>query len=224
MQGRLESSGDVTVRSIADGHWYWASKEVMRAYAKQLGFLAIGVYHFLASMADERQRCFPSQKYVAAHLGCARASVSKAIKALVKAGLVAIERRGRYQCVYRLLAVRCQRRAPQVSTPDTSDVQEGGTNNNQRKRINNNSDSAARSSSRAADRSVNPENRAELLAADLADGLHDRGHYAFYFRCARQYPESVLRELLSTVKQTPPERIRKSRSAFFKFLLRQYAE
>jgi biotin operon repressor len=197
---------------------------VIRDHTKQLGFLAIGVYHFLASMADKHQRCFPSQKYVAEHLGCARASVSKAIKALVKAGLVAIERRGRYRCVYRLLEVRCEQRAPQVSTPDTSDVQEGGTNNNQRKRINNNSDSAARSSSRAADRSVKPENRVELLAADLAGGLHDRGNYAFYLRCARQYPESALRGLLSTVKQTPPERIKKSRSAFFRFLLRQYAE
>jgi len=224
MQGRLESSGDITVRNIAHGQWYWASKEVIRAYTKHLGFLAIGVYHFLASMVDEHQRCFPSQKYVAEHLGCARASVSKAIRALVKAGLVAIERRSRYQCVYRLLAVRCQRGAPQVSTPDTSDVQEGGTNNTQRKRINNNSDSVARSSSRAADRSVNPENRVELLAADLADGLHDRGNYAFYLRCARKYPEGVLRELLSTVEQTPSERIKKSRSAFFRFLLRQYAE
>jgi biotin operon repressor len=224
MQGRLESSGDVTVRNIAQGHWYWASKEVIRAYTKQLGFLAIGVYHFLASMADERQRCFPSQKYVAEHLGCARASVSKAIKALVKAGLVAIERRGRYQCVYRLLAVRCQRGAPQVSTPETSDVREGDTNNNQRKRINNNIGAVSGRSSKDADNSIKPENRVELLAADLADGLHDRGHYAFYLRCAREYPESALRGLLSTVKQTPPERIKKSRSAFFRFLLRQYAE
>jgi len=208
---------------MAEGRWYWVSKAVIQEYTKRVGFLAMGVYHLLASMADDRQSCYPSQKYIGEKLGCARASAGKAIKKLATAGLIAIDRRTRYHCVYRLLAARCQRDKPEMSPGRTSDAKDEDTNNIQRKRLKNNTATIDSGLTKDGEDSDRPTGKRGLLATDLAEGLEDRAHYSFYLTCARKYPESFLREILSTVRQTPAERIKKSRSAFFRFLLRRYA-
>ena len=55
-------------RSMEHGGWYWVDKAVIRKYSGNVGFLALAVYHLLASMTDESQTCYPSQKYGADRL------------------------------------------------------------------------------------------------------------------------------------------------------------
>lgn len=89
------------------GEWYWVSKPIIQEYTPKVGYLAICVYHFLASFTDKSQSCFPSQIFIAEKLGCSRSSVNKAVKKLEKVELIKILKRKKYHCVYNLLEVRC---------------------------------------------------------------------------------------------------------------------
>ena len=76
------------IRSMKHGEWYWVDKVVIQKYTKEVGRLPVLVYHFLASMADQNQTCYPSQGYIAEHIGCSRWSVNKAIKKLGQVQLI----------------------------------------------------------------------------------------------------------------------------------------
>ena len=211
------------MRSPKDGEWYWASKPIIQEWGAKVGLLAIGVYHFLASMADEMQRCFPSQKYIALRLGCSRTSVNKAIKTLRESKLIRVQKRVRGHHEYYLLKVGSSKAKHPMCNHDTLAVQKGNTNKNNVTR-NNNENVFVRDQDldNNETHTTDAEAKAMLLAHDLADGLEDKERYPLYLSYAKQYPESLLRELLSHVKETPSQRIKKSRGAFFTFLLKKY--
>jgi biotin operon repressor len=117
-----ETNTKIEVRDLRNGNWYWIHRAVIKEYTPKIGATGIAVYNFLASCADTQQSCFPSQKYIAEHLGYSRATVNKAIQVLEKNGLIRIEKRSRYHCVYHLLKVRCKAGKTQKSSRGNSDV------------------------------------------------------------------------------------------------------
>jgi DNA-binding IscR family transcriptional regulator len=209
------------IRGMDAGSWFWVSKKVIREYASKLGFLPIAVYHFLASMADDSQSCYPSQRYVAEKLGCSRSSVSRALKTLTAHDLIRLSTGANMGRVYQLLEVRSCIGTTEVSHPCKSDVAPMDTNNTTLTRINNNDVVRVSSEKLATER---PLTKKELLASDIAETLGDERDDHNYLSLVHRYPESVLREALSQVKQTPPERIRKSRAALFIYLVSRHAK
>ena len=211
------------IRDLRDGDWYWIQKKVIREYPKKVGATGILVYNFLASLADSRQSCFPSQKYIAKCLGYSRATVNKAIKALEKNGLIKIKRRGRYYCIYSLVEPRCKVGETQMSNRKNSDVKYTDTNNNNITRININNN-VSKDFLNFSSKGFSPKTKEKLLALDVADELNDRKNLSLYLHYARCYPESLLRRVLGEVKETPFERIKKSKAALFCYLVKKYAE
>ena len=69
-----------------------------------------------------------------------------------------------------------------------------------------------------------PRNREELLALDLAEALNDYEGIALYISYSKKYPESLLRRVLSEVKEIPDEKIKKSRGALFNHLVMRYGQ
>jgi len=107
-----------------------------------------------------------------------------------------------------------------MSNTGNSAVNRMNTNNNKLIRINikNNDDRNFLNSS------FKPKTKEELLALDLAEELNDRKNLSLYLRCARKYPEPFLRRVLGEVKETPFERIKKSKAALFNYLIKKYAQ
>ena len=222
----MSSEGKIEIRNLRDGDWYWAHKAVIREFASKVGAIGIAVYDFLASLADSRQQCFPSQKYIARALGCSRATVNKKIKVLEKSGLIRVEKRSRYHCVYHLLRVRCKAREIQMSTQGNSDVNQSDTNDNKLTRIIKNIDIDNKNLLNADVKrfdNVGPDFRKKLLALDLAEALNDRKGLPLYVSYARKYRESFLRRVLGEVREIPDRRIKKSRGALFNHLVQKYA-
>ena len=93
-------------RDIRDGRWYWIHKAIIQRYTRKIGSTGIAVYNLLASMADQKQKCFPSQKYIAERLGYSRATINKTLKLLERNGLIRIGKKNPRHCVYHLL--RCK--------------------------------------------------------------------------------------------------------------------
>jgi DNA-binding transcriptional MocR family regulator len=208
------------------GEWYWVDKAVVQKYARKVGFLAITAYHFLASMADESQNCYPSQKYVAEKLGCSRGAVSKAIKKLVDNRLIETGKRMRTSRMYHLLDLRMLPAETEMFTVGNQDVAQGNTNNNKEQNIDNNTFVSVKKSYtpiKLPYDGTNPESREELLANDLSEALDDQSHYALYLSYAKEYPEPFLRRVLAETRMTPDKKIRKSRAALFNYLLYHYA-
>lgn len=58
-------------------------------------------------------------------------------------------------------------------------------------------------------------NRIQLLAADLAEELNDKEHFGLYLRIAKRFPEGIIRQVLSTIKQTPKWTTIKRKGAYF---------
>jgi hypothetical protein len=73
-----------------------------------------------------------------------------------------------------------------------------------------------------ADFPLQPQNREEALAQELAERLTDPEGLPFYLIVARRYAESSIRSILGRVLEYPPERIRKSRGALFNWLIRRH--
>ncbi len=220
-----EDSKEIEIRKIPPGGWYWVENAVIQVFAAKLGLLTIGVYHFLASMADDKQSCFPSQKYVAEHIGCSRSSANKAIRRLETYGLISVDKRTRYHCVYHLLRLPLSSRKTQMPRHRNSDVKPEDTNNTQRTILNNDNVSSAFSVAKTDSlMGFEPKTREELLAFDLAEALKDPRGLKAYLSYARRYPESLLREIVSQVKLTSDQKIRKSRGALFTYLLHHHAK
>ena len=176
-------------------------------------------------MADRGQLCFPSQKYMAESLGYSRATVNKTIKRLEGAGLIKIEKRDRYHCRYSLLKVRCKSGETQMSTRGNSDVKYFDTNDNDITRINNDIDRLKIKKSKFMTfKGFKPKTREELLALDLARELNDLPGLPLYLSLARKYPETFLRRALSEAKGLPAHKIKKSRGAFFNYLIQKHGQ
>jgi biotin operon repressor len=208
------------VRRMDSGSWYWVSKRIIQERARETGFLAMCVYHFLASMVDEAQSCYPSQLYIATHLGCSRAAVNSAIRRLREAGLITVNKVGRNSCSYRLLEARCQPEKTDESTGVNKEVNGSDTNNNQLTRINNNTIVCVKENEH--ENGQRPETRKELFASEMAEKLDDRRNIRQYLFYSRRFPEIILREFLSQSLQTPSHRIKKSRAALFAYLVKIY--
>ena len=213
-------------RAMRHGEWYWADKAVIRKYSGNVGFLALAVYHLLASMADESQACYPSQKYVADKLGCSRRSVSRAIKRLVENKLISLWKTPGKRAACTLLPVRMDSIGTDVRHGSPKGVTNESTNNNTEQEEKNNKvvcDSKCHDTIKEPGMEAGGESRKELLAHDLAEALNDPNHYTIYLSYAKQYSESFLRRVLAETKMTPDTKIRKSRSALFNYLVYHYA-
>lgn len=198
------------------GRWFWLEKAVVRDYLPAIGASGLAAYCFLASCADEKQTCFPSQRYIAAALKCSRSTVCRALRKLEETGLIRRREGERGRTEFTLSASspgegadrkdsRCTA-ATDLSHQRNEGVAPVDTNNNQGRRIMNNQ----------------LENR-NSLASFLADSLHNPDGLSIYEAYARKYPENALRRVLSEVKETPLSKIRKSRSHLFTYLLKKYA-
>ncbi len=215
-----DTAPDNEIRKMNEGDWYWIPKAVIQEHASRIGAMGIAVYNFLASMADRNQSCFPSQQYMAERLGYSRSTVNRALKCLEEQRLIRKEMRSRYHCVYQLLRVRCDAGETQMSTTGNSDVTREDTNNTKLTRINNNNVVSVSQKKLSTER--RPATKEELLALDISEDLDDHRNVKKYLSFARKFPESILREFLSQVKQTPSEKIKKSRAALFAYLVKQY--
>ena len=214
-------------RTMDGGQWYWVSKAVIQRYAVSIGPIGIAVYNVLASMADKEQECFPSQKYIADRLGYSRATINKALKVLKDYGLIAVKKRNRYHLSYRLTQPTCKPLETEMSTGRNQDVMPGNTNNNQTIRINNHivgNKKQLNPSGSVQSKEFQPQTREELVASDIAAGLKDFKNMFRFIDLAKKYPESLLRRALSEAKEIPDDKIRKSRTALFNYLLARYAQ
>ncbi len=210
----------MNLRKLDAGDWYWVNKAVIQQYAGTIGFSEVAVYNFLASMADESQKCFPSQTYIAAHLNCSRATVNRAIKKLVKCGLIFVQSDKNNRHVYSLLEVECTKSATELSHERNSTVKKEDTNNTKEQELENHTFVRMQ---KKLPPSLSVTTREELLAQDIADLLHDHENPRDYLSFANKYPEAFLRKILSEVKRTPDRKIRKSRKALFLYLVNYYA-
>lgn len=218
------------IRDLRDGDWYWLDRRVLRLYARRLGPSGIAVYNALASFADsEGQECYPTRKAIAHMLGLSRRTVSRKLRLLEELGLVSVEKtKSSYR--YLLLeppAEAAAQTTPRV-TPEAPGGDKGSTSEGTRESTNNNHltrniYNIAAAGGNFSPSSFKPQTREELLALDLAQALGDLRNLSLYLSYARQYPESLLRMLLGRVKEVPQEKIRTSRAAFFRHLVRRYA-
>jgi hypothetical protein len=202
-------------RKMMSGQWFWLEKVIIRKYLPQIGASGFAVYSFLASCVDEKQTCYPSQGYIAASLNCSRSTVCRAILKLERVRL--IRRSVGVSCRrnYHLAAISPDtgvdrkdsgcRDATDLSHQCNRDVAPVDTNNNQGRRLINNN-----------------WEKENLLAGFLADSLNNLDALPVYRSYARRYPEGLLRKVLSEAKDTPDNKIRKSRSHLFAYLLKKY--
>ena len=215
------------IRRMESGSWYWIDKALIRNCAPIVGTVGIAVYNCLASFANAKQTCYPSQGRIAEMLGCSRATVNRTIKKLEASGLVAVERGGRYPQLYHLLPVRCNSGEALLSNMSTWGVTPVHTNNTNRTRYMNNISRADIDIHRDVPRrggGLQPAIETEPLALEVAEVFNDRKNLRQYMFYCRKYPESLIRRALVEVNETPCSRIKKSRAALFKYLIRVYAE
>lgn len=220
----MKLHGKNEVRDLRNGDWYWIQKVVIQEYAKKIRPIGIAVYNLLASLADSSQRCFPSQKYIADCLGYSRPYISKTLKLLERNGLIKVEKRSRYHCVYYLLKPRCKLEETQMLTGGNSEFTGVNTNNNKLTKYINNIIEDKNLLNSNAFKGFRPKTSEELLALDLAEALNDRGNLTLYLSYAKKYPESFLRSVLGEVKEIPYGRVKKSRAALFNHLVQKYAQ
>ncbi len=213
-------------RTLKYGEWYWVDKAIIQKYARKVGFLAIVVYDFLASMADESQTCYPSQGYIAQSLGCSRRSVSRAIKSLVGELLISVWKTSGKRAAFTLLQVKSDTHGTDLRHGRPEDGTKGSINNNKEQERENNKfvgDLKTHDPIKEPHNGIEIQSKQELLAHDLAEGLNDTNHYSIYISYAKEYPEPFLRRVLAETKMTPDSKIRKSRAALFNYLLHHYA-
>ena len=217
------------VRDLRHGEWFWIDKVIVKEYAKKIGAVGIVVYTFLAAYTDKKQSCFPSQKYIADHIGYSRATVNKAVKKLEEHKLVKKVKKDRHYCEYLLLEIpKCKAEETEVSTTGNSGVKQRNTNKNYITRNNNNVNGFKKILySKPPDnlKEGKPKTREECLALDLAESLYDKKSLGVYLNYAKKYPESLLRDTLSEVKEMAlDDQIKKSRAALFTHLLKKHVQ
>jgi len=215
---------DSETRNLKDGEWYWIDKAIIQKYAPRIGASGIAVYNALALFANSKtQSCFPTRKALADILGLSRRTVARKINVLRQSGLIEVIKKNRSN-VYYLLSPQVTSVTEGCDKNDTSYMTPGNTNKKKRIRINNNDiDEINSLKSDFAFKGRKPRTREEVLALDLAIALHDIKGLPFYLSLTKKYPESLLRNTLSEVKELPIERIKKSRGALFNHLIQKYA-
>lgn len=67
----------------------------------------------------------------------------------------------------------------------------------------------------------NPISKEELIATDIAKQLKDTTNINFYLWATHRLKGETLRRLADIVSEYPKEKIRKSRGAFFNFLVKK---
>lgn len=222
----MNSDKKVEIRELKNGDWYWINKAVI-SHTPKVRAIGIAVYNLLASLASRNQSCFPSQKYIAESLGYSRTTINKTLKLLEENGLIRIEKRTRYHCVYQLFKVRCKTEETQKSTRGNSEVNHREPNNNKLTRNINNivmENKNFLDSNRNTLKTFRPRNREQLLALDLTEALNDYKNLPLYLSYSKRYPESFLRKVLGEVKEVPAEKIKKGRGALFNYLVKKYAQ
>jgi hypothetical protein len=71
---------------------------------------------------------------------------------------------------------------------------------------------------------LQPKDKNELLAVDLAQTLNDLKNLPLYLSYSKKYPHSLLRKALGEAMEVPSVRIKKSRGALFNHLVQKYAK
>lgn len=66
-----------------------------------------------------------------------------------------------------------------------------------------------------------PQNKEELLALDIAKGLQDTKNLRAYLNLTKQHSGSFLRTIFGQVKELPDDKIKKSKGAYFMFLVKK---
>jgi len=214
------------IRSLSRHGWYWINREILAGYGKRLKSSGIAVYNVLASYANQgTQTCFPAQRTIADQIGLHRVTVNRKISQLSQLGLLKIERQ-KDRCLYSLLSPDVSDPLHPCSKSYTRDVSPDNINNNKRTRINiNNIDNKnIFATDDKSSKEFKPQTREELLALDMAQTLNDLKSLPLYLKYAKSLPESRIREALSWVKQVPDERIKRSRTALFNFIINKYAK
>lgn len=65
-------------------------------------------------------------------------------------------------------------------------------------------------------------NKQKALAYELADALDDLKSIDYYIALVSKYSEEYLREKLQIVQTTPIEKIKRSRAAYFNYIVSQH--
>lgn len=220
----MKKHGEIEIRSIKRGKWYWIEKNILKNYASELKSSGLAVYNVLAYFSNSKsQSCFPTQRTIANLIGLSRRTVSRKIRLLKEKRLIAVKRmNGRFK--YFLLYPKESKNNRGCDKKDISVETRGNTNKNNRTRINNNVNDNRKAFNSKSLKEFKPKTRKELLASDLAKGLNDSKSLPFYLSVVRQYPEPLLMKLLGDVREIPSEKIKKSRAALFNYLLQQHAK
>jgi len=221
----MDSNEHSKIRSIRDGNWYWIDRTILNNFGKELKPTGIAVYNVLASFSNSKtQSCFPSQKTIAELINVSRKTVIKNIRLLKKLSLISIEKKkGSFH--YLLFKPYVTSKIQGCVKKDVSEEKGGysinkyiNTSNNNivsRKFLNSNSEKS---------KIFKSKSREELLAFDISKALNDSKNFTLYLSYAKKYQEPLLRKILGDVKETPPEKIKSSRSALFNYLLKKYAQ
>lgn len=214
---------NIETRDLKDGEWYWIDKAILHSYGKILQASGIAVYNALASFANSKtQACFPTQKALAKMLCFSRRTVGRKIRLLKQLKLIKVTRM-KGSNLYYLLKLKVTPATQGSDTSDTMNKTRGNTNKNNRTRIIKNIDYIkSLKSDFNSFKGFKPKTREELLALDLAITLQDINGLSFYLSLTRKYPETLLRKVLSEVKEIPHEKIKKSRGALFNHLIQKY--
>jgi len=64
----------------------------------------------------------------------------------------------------------------------------------------------------------------DALAFEIANALNDEKNLALYLAYCRRYSAEIINRAFEVAKQTPIEKIKRSRGAFFTYLVKRYAQ
>lgn len=213
------------IRTLKNGGWYWLNRTVLIHHGRKLKPSGIAVYNVLASFANAKQSCFPTQKTIADVVGVSRRTVMRKIRELNRLGIIRTEKR-KGACGYVLLDT-CQvtNGIQGCDKSDIAPVTPGTTNDNKITIINNDNDRVEFKKSFESDfEGFSPKSKVDLLALDVAAALQDTENLPYYLSVSRKCPEDIIRKILGEVKEVPEERIKKSRGALFNHLIQTYAQ
>lgn len=75
-----------------------------------------------------------------------------------------------------------------------------------------------------SEENILPLNNQSLTALSIASELEDEKNLALYKAYFKRYPKTIIYRALKEVLQTPLERIKKSRGAYFTYLVKKYGD
>ncbi len=235
---------NVQIRSMSDNEWLWLDKRVLLLYGKSVGATGMFVYSVLAIFSNNNtQQCFPSHKLISKITGLNKKTIIRKIKLLDQLGLIKKIKINQRRCSYVLLKVKggnstpfnlkVTEKTPFASHDMTLDTPKGDKmytqkvaschpNYNKRTKIINYIDKEKYLKLKNISfKGFKPKTREELLAVDIAKALNDEKGLAYYLSLSRKYPEFILRDVLGQVKETPVDKIKKSKGALFNYLIKK---